>query len=143
MGKRIKVFVDSDVVIASIISKKGAGYQLIEDERVERWISTLSVKELGKVTKRMGLENKKLEERIKRCKKVELVKGEVGSGDWENYVYDPFDRHVLAGAVRAGVDFLITYNLKGFKKLKIKNRWGIICMEAGYFLQYLRETGGN
>jgi len=55
------------------------------------------------------------------------------------YTNDPNDIHVVAGAVLASVDFLLTYNVRDFKIDKIKKDFNLICLRPAQFLQYLRS----
>ena len=52
---------------------------------------------------------------------------------------DPNDAHIIAGAVKAKAQFLLTYNLKDYKIDKIKKDFGIIVTTPAKFLQYLRS----
>lgn len=126
----MKIFVDSDVVISSLLSNTGAAYQLLNtDNDVMKIISNLSQKELKIVMTRLNID--------KPLPILEIVNIE----DFRKYaVYsnDPFDTHIVAAADQAKAKFLITYNLKHYKIDKIKQDLDIIVMTPGTFLQYLR-----
>ncbi len=55
------------------------------------------------------------------------------------YVLDIDDAHIVAGAKKAKVQFLISYNTKHFKADKIKNDFDIILTTPSNLLQYLRS----
>lgn len=57
--KRKKVFVDSDVIISSLISDKGAAYFIIHETDLQLFISDKSREELEKVCDRLGLDKNK------------------------------------------------------------------------------------
>jgi predicted nucleic acid-binding protein len=138
----IRVFIDSDVVVSSLISTTGAAYLLLNQSEITPIISSISYQELEIVVKRMNIETQKLEklvqkrfEFLKITKKPEVIKRE-----YKNYVTDLNDAHIIAGAHAAKVKFLISYNLRHFKKDKIKENFDILLMTPALFLQYLRST---
>ncbi|TSC86082.1 MAG: Uncharacterized protein G01um101416_732 [Microgenomates group bacterium Gr01-1014_16] len=126
----MKVFVDSDVVISSLISDTGASAQLLKtNNEIKKIISNLSQKELEIVKARLKIDRPlpKLETIIiSNIKKYSI------------YSTDPNDAHIVAGAHQAKARFLITYNLKHYRIEKIKQDMNIIVMTPGTFLQYLR-----
>lgn len=127
----MKVFVDSDVVISSLISSTGASFQLINQcPEVVKIVSDFSLKELGIVMGRLKIN--------KRLPTFELVTVK-GVEKYKTYSLDPNDAHIVAGAHQSGVGFLITYNLRHYKTDKIKQDLNIITMTPGTFLQYLRS----
>lgn len=56
-----------------------------------------------------------------------------------DYVIDLNDAHIIAGANKAKVRFLISYNTKHFQIDKIKQNFNIIVTTPANFLQYLRS----
>ena len=57
----LKIFVDSDVVISSLISQTGAAFLLLNQiDSFEQFVSNISVKELEQVVNRLNLDPKKL-----------------------------------------------------------------------------------
>lgn len=137
----IPVFVDSDVIISSLISSTGAAHFLLNQaDNLSLFISTLSQKELEIVTERLQLDRETLHRLLnKRFSKVELVNAEDIRKKYIKYVLDTNDAHIVAGAEKAGTRFLITYNTKHFKIDKIKKDLGIIVVTPATFLQYLRS----
>lgn len=137
----MRVFIDSDVVISSLISSSGAAYFLLHQSQIKPVISSISLKELRVVVKRMGIELEKLETLIKnRFEVFPLTKELKGvKEEYIQYVTDVDDSHIVAGAHNAKVKYLISYNLKHFKKDKIKNELGLILLTPALFLQYLRS----
>ena len=125
----MKVFVDSDVIISSLISNSGAASELVNNFEIIKIVSNFSIKELGIVKTRLKI-NKPLPElevlTITNIKKYSIHSSDVN------------DAHIVAGAHQAKVKFLITYNLKHYKIDKIKRDLNIIIMTPGMFLQYLR-----
>ena len=140
MNRQIVIFIDSDVVISSLISKKGAGYLLINDDSCKKVISNYSQKEINVVIARLKLSKKefrriknKLDE-ITLTQKILLIKKQ-----YSGYVNDTNDSHIIAGAIKSKSKFLITYNIRHYKIENIKRAFGIITLTPGLFLQYLRN----
>jgi len=136
-----KIFVDSDVVISSLISNLGASYQLINNKNIVCFISNISHHELILVAKRLNLNDKKLKTIIKkRFKTVKLLQNlKQIKSDYNNCIKDLNDAHIVAGSVKSNVDFLITYNVKHYEINKIKEKYNIKIMTPGTFLQFLRS----
>jgi len=140
MGK-IKIFLDTDVIIASLLSKTktGAAYLIINNESVEKVVSQSVVDELKYVIQRHNISNEKTKRTISKITvlKPEKTKAQI-SKDYKKYVSDIKDAHVLAGALRSKASFLITFNTKHYLKNAIKNNFGIIIKKPGEILQHLR-----
>ena len=143
MKKPLKVFVDSDVVISSLLSKSGAAYILIHGTKLnlQLFISHVSYKELILVTERLGLSKNELMDLTR--KKFKMAKLKTGLNklkeEYADYVTDANDAHIVGGVVTAKARFLISYNLKHFKTDKIKADFGIIITSPALLLQYLRS----
>lgn len=137
----MRIFVDSDVIISSFISRSGAAYFLLGTTSAQFFISSLSKKELETVVKRLGIERAMLTTLIENNLKVTMLLEPVTEikESFKQYVLDENDAHILAGAKAAKADFLITYNVKDFKIDKIKKDLGILTLTPGNFLQYLRS----
>lgn len=138
----MRVFIDSDVVISSLISSKGAAYSLLQQSKIKPIISSVSDKELRAVIKRLGIKPEKLDELIKqRFEVVEISRNlkEIKQR-YSKYVTDENDAHIVAGGDNANVKYLISYNLRHFKTDKIKDELDILVMTPALFLQYLRSS---
>lgn len=137
----IKVFVDSDVVISSLISKKGAAYLLLNSKNLEYFVSNYSIKELKIVANRLDIDKVSLNNLIKnRFKRIEMIEpAEKLKDKFNDYVLDINDAHIIGGAHKARVKFLISYNIKDFKVDNIKKDFNIIVTTPANFLQYLRS----
>ncbi len=137
-----KVFVDSDVIISSLISSSGAAYFLLNQARgLEFFISNISQDELMEVAKRLKLEKTKLKNLLgKRFKKV-LIKEKLSEIklSYCGYTVDPDDAHIVAGARESKVNFLISYNIRHFKTDKIKKDLNVAVITPANLLQYLRS----
>lgn len=136
-----KVFVDSDVVISSLISEKGAAYLLINKQNSNFVISNISKEELEKVVDKLKLNQDKLQDLIKkRLKTIKInQKIETIKKEFKDFTSDPNDTHIIAGAVKAKSKFLLTYNIRHFKKKEINKDFGIIVLTPAQYLQYLRS----
>ncbi|MDO8573184.1 MAG: PIN domain-containing protein [Candidatus Daviesbacteria bacterium] len=138
-----KVFVDSDVIVSSLISSLGAAYFLLNQARgLEFFISNISQKELIGVADRLKIDQAKLEKLFqKRFKKVFIKeKLEEIELNYSEYTIDPDDAHIIAGASKSKASFLISYNIRHFKTDKIKKDFNIAVMTPASFLQYLRSV---
>ena len=141
MAQKIKVFVDSDVIISSQISNLGAAYFLLNETDLQLYISNLSLVELIDVGKKLKIETRRLVSLVKkRFNQVNLKENSRElKRQFNDYTKDPEDIHVVAGATLAGVDFLLTYNMKDYKIDKIKRDFNLICLRPAQLLQYLRS----
>ena len=138
----LKVFVDSDVVISSLISSTGAAFLLLNQTTdIELFISNKSKEELEKVVDRLGLSSIELKQLIQtRVTTIHLEKTlkEIKK-EFADHVLDIDDAHIVAGAKKAKVNFLISYKTKHFKADKIKDDFNIILTTPSNLLQYLRS----
>ena len=136
-----KIFLDSDVVISSLISNVGASYMLINRNVSINFISDFSYKELMVVIQRLGLDTSKLKILTKNKLRITKLQKNIKETikNYKNFVKDPNDAHIVAGAVETRVNFLITFNLKDFEINKIKEKFDIKIMTPGTFLQFLRS----
>lgn len=132
----MKIFLDSDIIISSLISNKGAAYLLVNQaSESEKYISNLSHREMATVVKRLNLRITDLEDCLKNINHIMIKKSPI----FEKYVFDRFDAHIVAAAVKAKVRFLITYNVRHYDMEKIKRDLNILVYTPGQFLQYLRS----
>src|SRR3989344_5858447 len=115
----LKVFIDSDVVISSLISNTGAANLLINinlPKKVNLYVSDISLIEIKTVLERLSIDTAKFKgivnkfkiTKIKDSAKIILTK-------YKSFVLDEKDSHILAGAVKSKSTFLVTYNLKHYK----------------------------
>ena len=135
------VFVDSDVIISSLISNTGASHVLLNAKDLELFISNVSFEELQSVAERLSISQREL--KILLAKKIKTVRLEETIAEirskYKDYVSDINDAHIVAGAKASKARFLISYNIRDFNLNKIKNDLNIIVMTPGKLLQYLRS----
>lgn len=137
----MRVFIDSDVVISSLLSSSGAAYFLLRQSLIKPVISSISLTELRTVVKIIDIEPEKLESLIKErfeVFKITRVLKEIKQ-EYESYVTDINDAHIVAGAHCTKVRYLISYNLKHFRTDKIKDELDILLLTPALLLQYLRS----
>lgn len=133
-----KIFLDSDVIVSSLISSRGASHLLLKQKQ-NYFISTLSVKEITFVIKRLSLDPRAFTKLQKHSvKTIKLTKSQVTRA-YNRYVLDPKDAHIVAAAKRAYCRFLITYNLKHYRSESLKRDLNIIVLTPGQYLQYQRS----
>lgn len=141
MKKKLTVFVDSDVVVSSLISKFGAAHFLVNETSLKFFISNLSYRELKIVGRRLGLKNGALDMLVKKRFQIVQLKTSLRKikEKYKDYAIDINDSHIIAGAVKSKAKFLVTYNLRHFNIDKIKRDFDILMMTPARFLQYLRS----
>ena len=138
----LKVFIDSDVIISSLLSSSGAAYFLLHNtDAIKPCISNLSLQEIRIVVERLSINSKKLASLLEGNIEVfqlqytkETVKTAYG-----HYVLDENDAHIVAGAKEAKAKFLVSYNTKDFEVEKIKQDFAVLLITPGHLLQYLRS----
>ena len=134
------VFLDSDVVISSLLSSRGAARFLIKEERIQRYLSTRSCDELASVATRLHIDAKDLAYTISCCQVVPLTDPTHAlMAQYASYVIDANDAHIVAGAVASQARFLTTYNLKHFYIDRIKEDHDILVIPPAFLIQYLRS----
>jgi predicted nucleic acid-binding protein len=138
-----RIFVDSDVIIAALLSPAGASHLFLYglNKPNQPFISTFSLKELNIVTKRLNIDQKILSKLVKKIftiVKINQTFSEIIE-KYSLYVFDRYDAHIVAGAVESKSRFLITYNTKDYKIEEIKRKFGILIFKPAQYLQYLRS----
>lgn len=137
----LRVFVDSDVIISSLLSQTGAAYLLMHDARLSRFVSDVSLDELRRVARTLNVHRALLEKLVKtRCERVSLAnRRKTRAKSLRGYTTDTNDLHIVTGAKEAKARFLVTYNMKHFLVEKIRDELGIIVLPPAFLLQYLRS----
>ncbi len=138
----LKIFVDSDVIISSLLSSTGAAFLLLnQTDELQLFISNVSLDELRIVVKRLGLSEEKLNILIQRQFSLVSLKYSIATikKEFAEYILDIDDAHIVEGAKEAQVRFLISYNTKHFKADKLKEKFNIILTTPANLLQYLRS----
>ncbi len=138
---RKKIFVDSDVVLSSILSVNGAAYFLLNKTKLELFISNVSVIELERGVVKLNLDKQKLTNLVKNRVKVVRLKESIREIKevFQEYVFDENDAHIVAGAVEAKTKLILSYNLRHYNHSKLKQDLSIIVKTPAEFLQYLRS----
>ena len=104
-----KVFVDSDVVISSLLSPAGGAAALFSLDVHHLYISTFSLKELIIVCQNLGIAKTLLDRRVEeRCRVIQLKNLGSIKMRFGKFVSDQNDAHIVAGAIAAKVQFLST-----------------------------------
>lgn len=140
-GREISAFLDTDVVISSLLSSKGASWLVINHPgKITLCLTEISLEEIIKVVHRLDISATRLsllKPRFNITKTTARFSELVVKCN--GYVNDQNDAKILAGAMFTKSRFLLTYNLKDYKVREIKNELGIIVLTPGSFLQYLRS----
>ena len=141
MTSKERIFIDSDVIISSLISKRGAAYLLLEQQQAKYFITDKSRSELVSVAKRLDIDRKRLIKTIHNRLSVRKLPGNLLKikQEYSSLVLDENDAHIVAGADISKSSFLITYNHKHYKIEKIKRELSIIIYTPAQLLQYFRS----
>ncbi len=140
--KKAKLFIDSDVIISSLISTSGAAYYLLnKTNNVELSVSNYSLTELDIVVKRLRLNKDALDKLIKQKFKVLQISLslEAIKKKYKEFTTDINDLHIVAGAKQGKVKFLVSYNLRHFYSEKLKSQLDMILITPAKMMQYLRS----
>ena len=147
----LKVFVDSDVLISSLLSESGAAFLLLNQVSkdlgisIQFFISNISKKEIEIVSGRLNIDKVKTDKLIKSRLNIVKIKEPVASlkKNFKSYSSDPNDAHIVAGAKAAKAKFIISYNIRDFNVEKIGKDLKILILTPAKFLQYLRSQGST
>lgn len=140
MTSKLEVFFDSDVIISSLISNKGAAHLLLNSSAITPNASNIQQHELSIVAKRLDLNLGRLNNLIKskfRIMKIRILNPEVKKR-YLKYVLDPNDAHIVAGIAASKPSFFVSYNLRHFRIDNIKTDFKSISLTPAQLLQYLR-----
>lgn len=134
------VFLDTDVLISSILSTQGAAHYVIYKLNVKKHITQYSLVEIEEVSKRLAISPKKLLDTIENDFKTKTLNETYQKCEelYSNYVADVNDSHIVAGAVVSDVQYLLTYNKKHFRSSELLRDFNIIIMTPGEFMQFMR-----
>lgn len=141
--KRRKVFVDSDVVLSSLISSKGAAHFLLNEIESEFVISNISLVEITRGVTKLDLSIADLNLLKTKLKTVKLKNNKLNQQkikiDFGKYTFDENDAHIVAGAKKAKAKVILSYNLRDFNRQKINEDLGVVVLTPSQYLQYLRS----
>lgn len=143
--KKIDIVLDSDVIISGLISKKGAGYYLLNltYNKNCQFVINSSMQQLTELSDVISdLKNiydldqiffKKIKPslNIRKFSKIE--------SKFAAYTHDAEDIHIVQTAFISKSKFLLTYNLRDFLIQKIANDLSLKVVNPGYFITYLRS----
>lgn len=144
--RRRKIFVDSDVVLSSLLSSSGAAHFILNKAilDLDLFISNISHQELKRGIDKLHLDHEQLQSLLKN--KFQKIKLKAGKENLDKikitlggYVSDENDAHIVAGAVNAKTKLILSYNLRHFNVEKLKRDFNIIVSTPAQFLEYLRS----
>lgn len=137
----IKVFIDSSVLIAGLISDEGASAKILglcESEIFEGWITNQVLEEVERNIQRKIPQIFKNFFKIKIKSKLKVLKSlnPATLKKAENWIKDKSDVPILAAAKQLNVDVLLTLDLRHFiKDLNVSKKSGLQIMTPGEFLK--------
>ena len=137
----IKIFIDSSVIIAALISKTGASREVLifrESSFFEGWISTKVIDEVTKVIERKSLILENDLKEILNVANLKVVKklDPFLLLETSKWIKDKNDAHILAAAKQADVDIILTLDIRHFiKDLEVSKKSGLKIMTPGEFIK--------
>lgn len=136
----MKIFVDSDVIISSLLSEHGASRAVLRQKEICAIISNYSIAEIRIVIDRLGIRRESFEELLEQTLSTVTLEDSLEEirRSKNDCVYDIHDAHIVAGAVYSEADFIATYNRKDYNHGRIKDDFGILICTPGQLLQFLR-----
>lgn len=138
----MKIFLDTNVLFSALISKNGAAFELFRlasKKTIELVTSNQCITELLSIEKNVKFFISSQD--FLKTYPLSILHVKKDSEDYQSYVFDLHDAHVVQGAHKAKVEFLVTFNTKDFKRDLIFQDFQIRVLTQGYFLQWLRMSG--
>jgi len=137
----MRTVIDTNVLVSSLKSRRGASYKLISILPYRKFISFISVPllvEYEAVLKRVDLPDEIT------CKDIEnfidflcdIFEHQEIYFLWRPFLSDPFDDHILELAVASECDAIITYNKRDFKGIE---KFGLKLFDPREFLIEIGE----
>lgn len=133
----MKVFFDADVVFSAIYSREGAARALVSSNQLQKYTSEICLREVGIALARYG---KVIDPLV--IEELEVL--DISSlliQNYEKFVFDQMDAHVVAAAASVGANLLTSYNIKDYDILRIENDLDIQVKRPAEILFYLRQIG--
>lgn len=142
MKPSLKILLDSDVIVSSLLSSTGAAHLLInktKKKEISLTISSLSLNEIEGAAGKLDFSPEAAVALVKKRLKIIRLKKRLEES-YKSYVSDLEDAHVVAAAVKAKAKFLVSYNLRHYRSDEIKRAFDIIILSPASLLQYLRSV---
>lgn len=133
--KKIRVYLDTDTIIAAIIQPRGTTANLLKNTHLIKYLSNTSRAEIKEVVHRKQLSLTIAMEIMAQCRSVIIQQSDYT--DSRKYVSDPGDMHIITSTRKTKSLFLITYNLKHFKINQIHKELDIVVFSPAQLIQYL------
>ena len=143
----IKVFIDSSVIIAGLISDEGGSAKILalcESGVVEGWISDKVIEEINEVIARKFPELNIHFKKVVKIAKLKMVKNlnKKLVKEAEEWISDSNDAPILAAAKFAKVDVLLTLDIRHFiRDVEVTKKSKLQIMTPGEFLQGFVKMG--
>ncbi|MFH2091643.1 MAG: putative toxin-antitoxin system toxin component, PIN family [Pseudomonadota bacterium] len=137
----MKIIIDTNVLVSSLKSKRGASYKLISilpKQELNPVISVPLVVEYETVLKRGNLAKELTYEDIDNF--IDYLCGILEWQDiyflWRPFLPDAFDDHILEVAVASRADAIITYNKRDFRGIE---KFGLTLLDPRELLTEIGE----
>jgi predicted nucleic acid-binding protein len=138
----MRIFLDSSVVIAALLSETGASAKILVlcETGILEGVITNEVKDeiLKVVRKKFPEAGECVKELIGKCCKIVKAKPKKSFKNPEKWIADPDDVKILLGAKSAKADYTITLDLKHFiRDPNVSKRSGLEITTPAEFLKIL------
>lgn len=137
----MKIIIDTNVLVSSLKSKRGASYKLISilpKQELKPVISVPLIVEYEAVLKRGNLAKELTYEDIENF--IDYLCGISEWQDiyflWRPFLPDALDDHILEVAVASGADAIITYNKRDFRGIE---KFGLTLLDPRELLTEIGE----
>lgn len=138
---KIKIFIDSSVIIAALLSSDGGSakiFKLCEAGTAEGWISNKVMEEVSRTIKRKFPELKPCFYQLLKAAGVKISKNPSRNiiKKAEGWIKDHNDAPILAAAKLAKVDVILTLDIRHFiKDTDVAKKSSMQIMTPGEFLK--------
>lgn len=138
---KIKIFIDSSVIIAALLSSDGGSakiFKLCEGGIAESWISNTVMGEVARNIKRKFPELKPCFYQLLKTTGIKISKNPSKNmmKEAESWIKDKNDAPILAAAKLAKVDVVLTLDIRHFiKDTDVARKSGMQIMTPGEFLR--------
>ena len=137
---KIKIFIDSSVIIAALLSSDGGSakiFKFCEAGIAEGWISNTVIEEVDRNIKRKFPELKLYFYKLLKVAGIRISKNPSKNmiREAEAWIKDRYDAPILAAAKLAKVDVVLTLDIRHFiKDTDVAKKSGMQIMTPGEFL---------
>ena len=145
MYHHVRVVLDTNVVVAAALSRRGASSKLLgllAEDRFEIALTLPLYLEYEDVLQRDRILSRGIDPEAARelCEDLGAVaKAQVVHFVWRPWLRDPDDDMVLEAAVASGSRYIVTFNLKDFRGHGVERAFGIDVVTPAAMISLIEE----